>query len=83
MPTYEYICKACGHQLSEFQTFSEPPLVTCPHCNTDNLTRAMGTGSGLIFKGTGFYLTDYKKGTPGSGPGVKKETPPQKQGEKE
>ena len=73
MPTYEYVCKKCGHQLEELQPFSEPPLVHCPNCNTDNLARVMGTGSGLIFKGSGFYLTDYKKrgkekpkGTPAS-----------------
>jgi putative FmdB family regulatory protein len=61
MPTYEYQCKMCGHQLEEFQSISEEPLVHCPKCGTDNLVRVIGTGAGLIFKGTGFYLTDYKK----------------------
>jgi len=68
MPTYEYLCRACGHTLEEFQSITEPPLVTCPQCKTDNLARVMGSGAGLIFKGSGFYLTDYKKaaGTPGA-----------------
>lgn len=61
MPTYEYQCKACGHSLEEFHSITEPPLSRCPKCNTDNLVRIMGTGAGLIFRGTGFYLTDYKK----------------------
>ena len=61
MPTYEYQCKMCGHQMEEFQSMSEEPLKHCPECGTDNLVRVLGTGAGLIFKGTGFYLTDYKK----------------------
>ena len=63
MPTYQYQCKNCGHTLEELQTMSEPPLVHCPKCHTDNLVRVVGTGAGLIFKGSGFYLTDYKKGS--------------------
>jgi putative FmdB family regulatory protein len=62
MPTYQYQCKQCGHTLEELQSMTEPPLVTCPKCGTDNLAKVMGTGSGLIFKGSGFYLTDYRKG---------------------
>lgn len=74
MPTYEYQCKNCGYELQEFQSMKEPPLVHCPNCNTDSLVRAMGGGSGLIFKGSGFYLTDYKKGpSPGSGEKEKKQ----------
>jgi putative FmdB family regulatory protein len=61
MPTYEYQCKSCGHALEEFQSMSEEPLTRCPKCGTDSLIRIMGSGSGLIFKGTGFYLTDYRK----------------------
>ena len=61
MPTYEYQCKMCGHQMEEFQSMSEEPLKHCPECGTDNLVRVLGTGAGLIFKGTGFYLTDYRK----------------------
>jgi len=61
MPTYQYICKKCGHELEELQSFTEPPLVHCPNCKTDNLAKIVGGGGGLIFKGSGFYLTDYKK----------------------
>jgi putative FmdB family regulatory protein len=61
MPTYEYQCKNCGHVLEELQSFTEPPLVQCPQCKQNTLARILGGGSGLIFKGSGFYLTDYKK----------------------
>jgi putative FmdB family regulatory protein len=61
MPTYEYVCQNCGHELQELQSMNEPPLKHCPQCKTDRLTRVMGTGTSLIFKGSGFYLTDYKK----------------------
>lgn len=61
MPTYQYVCKNCGYELEEMQRISEPPLTHCPRCRTDSLARAAGPGSGLIFKGTGFYMTDYKK----------------------
>ena len=76
MPTYQYQCTSCGHRLEEFQSITEPPLSRCPECNTENLVRVIGAGAGLIFKGTGFYLTDYKKGSgpPPSGGGEKKET---------
>jgi len=61
MPTYPYQCKACGHELEEFQSINAPPLERCPKCGTENLVRVIGSGVGLIFKGTGFYLTDYRK----------------------
>jgi len=61
MPTYQYQCKNCGFELEELQSMKEPPLVHCPNCKTDSLARIMSSGSGLIFKGSGFYLTDYKK----------------------
>jgi putative FmdB family regulatory protein len=61
MPIYEYECSDCGHKLEELQTMSEPPLVKCPNCGKDTLKRLIGGGAGLIFKGSGFYLTDYKK----------------------
>jgi putative FmdB family regulatory protein len=62
MPTYQYQCRQCGYEMEEFQSITEASLVRCPRCETDNLMRILGTGSGLIFKGSGFYLTDYKKG---------------------
>lgn len=61
MPIYEYQCSSCGHTLEELQSMSEPPLVKCPDCGKDTLQRLIGGGAGLIFKGSGFYLTDYKK----------------------
>ena len=61
MPTYQYQCKKCGKELEEFQSITAPPLVRCPKCRTNNLVREIGAGSGLIFKGSGFYHTDYKK----------------------
>ncbi len=62
MPTYEYRCSECGHQFEEFQSIKADPLKTCPQCNTDALRRLIGAGAGLIFKGSGFYITDYKNG---------------------
>jgi putative FmdB family regulatory protein len=61
MPTYDYRCKDCGHQLEEFQSVTDAPLTTCPKCG-GNLQRLITGGSGLIFKGSGFYITDYKNG---------------------
>jgi putative FmdB family regulatory protein len=60
MPTYHYQCKACTHEFEEFQSMSEDPLVKCPKCGKKKLVRLI-SGAGLVFKGSGFYLTDYKK----------------------
>ena len=60
MPTYDYRCKNCGHRFEEFQSMKADPLVTCPNCNEPTLERLIGAGGGMIFKGSGFYLTDYK-----------------------
>ena len=59
MPTYVYRCKSCLHEFEEFQKFSDDPLVECPSCKQKTLVRII-SGSGLVFKGSGFYLTDYK-----------------------
>ncbi len=61
MPTYDYKCTICGHIFEEFQPMSAAPLVHCPQCGKDGLKRVFSTGAGMIFKGQGFYLTDYKK----------------------
>ncbi|MCX6949198.1 MAG: zinc ribbon domain-containing protein [Opitutae bacterium] len=61
MPTYEYICSKCGHEMEAFQSMNDQPLKLCPACKRRVLKRQIGGGAGLIFKGTGFYITDYKK----------------------
>lgn len=61
MPTYEYACTKCGHHFEQFQSMKDEPLKTCPKCKKRALKRLIGGGAGLIFKGTGFYITDYKK----------------------
>lgn len=61
MPTYAYECAACGHRFEEFQTMTAAPLKKCPQCAKSRLQRLIGAGAGVIFKGTGFYQTDYKK----------------------
>ena len=60
MPTYDYRCKACGHELELFQSMSERPKRKCPECGKLKLERLIGTGAGFIFKGGGFYETDYR-----------------------
>jgi putative FmdB family regulatory protein len=60
MPTYEYQCDACEHGFEEWQTFSEPPLTKCPKCGKKKLRRLFGTGAAVLFKGSGFYETDYR-----------------------
>src|SRR5215218_2659148 len=60
MPTYDYVCDACGHKFEEMQSFSAEVLKTCPACGKDALRRLFGTGAALLFKGGGFYETDYR-----------------------
>jgi putative FmdB family regulatory protein len=60
MPTYEYQCDACEHNFDEFQSFSDKPLKKCPKCGKPKLRRVFGTGAAVIFKGSGFYQTDYR-----------------------
>src|SRR5436309_16046962 len=60
MPTYEYVCDACNHEFEELQSFSDDPLTKCPKCKKKKLRRLFGTGAGIIFKGSGFYETDYR-----------------------
>ncbi|MCS7258180.1 MAG: zinc ribbon domain-containing protein [candidate division WOR-3 bacterium] len=60
MPTYEYQCTTCNYQFEEFQKITDKPLKKCPKCG-NNLKRLISPGAGFIFKGTGFYITDYKR----------------------
>jgi len=60
MPTYDYVCDACGHALELFQSMSEAPKKKCPKCGKSKLARRIGAGAGFLFKGSGFYLTDYR-----------------------
>jgi putative FmdB family regulatory protein len=60
MPTYEYACEACKHEFEEFQSITAAPLKKCPKCGKPRLKRLIGTGGGVIFKGSGFYQTDYR-----------------------
>lgn len=60
MPTYDYRCKACEHAFEHFQAISEPLLRKCPACGKPKLERLIGAGAGLLFKGSGFYITDYR-----------------------
>src|SRR5688572_30417643 len=60
MPTYDYVCNACGHALEIFQSMSESPKRKCPACGKSKLERRIGAGAGFLFKGSGFYLTDYR-----------------------
>jgi putative FmdB family regulatory protein len=60
MPTYEYACQKCGYEFEQFQSMNDAPLKKCPKCKKAGLKRLVGGGAGLIFKGSGFYITDYK-----------------------
>lgn len=60
MPTYEYICRACGHEFEEFQSIKADPIAVCPKCRKRKVERKIGTGGAVIFKGGGFYETDYR-----------------------
>ena len=60
MPTYEYVCRACGHEFEEFQSIKADPIAVCPKCRKRKVERKIGTGGAVIFKGSGFYETDYR-----------------------
>lgn len=60
MPTYDYLCDNCGHEFEQFQSITANPLRKCPDCKKMKLNRLIGTGGGIIFKGSGFYETDYR-----------------------
>jgi len=72
MPTYEYECRKCKHRFEKFQSMNDAPLKKCPDCGGE-LRRLIGRGSGIIFKGPGFYATDHRK--PDKNAGSKGEKP--------
>jgi putative FmdB family regulatory protein len=60
MPTYQYQCSACKHAFEELQSMKDDALTKCPKCKKKKLNRLLGTGAGLLFKGSGFFITDYR-----------------------
>jgi putative FmdB family regulatory protein len=60
MPTYDYVCDACQHEFELFQSITEPVKRKCPECGKNKLRRLIGTGAAIMFKGSGFYKTDYR-----------------------
>jgi putative FmdB family regulatory protein len=60
LPTYEYECTACGHEFESFHSIKAPPIKKCPKCGKMKVKRLIGLGAGLLFKGSGFYITDYR-----------------------
>ena len=60
MPTYEYVCDSCEHAFELFQSITAPAVRKCPECGERKVRRLIGPGAGLIFKGSGFYITDYR-----------------------
>ena len=61
MPTYDYACKKCGFRFEEFQSIAAAPIEVCPQCQEEAVERILSGGAGLIFKGSGFYITDYAR----------------------
>ena len=83
MPTYSYVCDACEHGFEEFHSMSQDALKKCPNCGKLKWRRLIGGGAGLIFKGSGFYITDYKnKSGNGESPEKKKSTTEKKSSSK-
>ncbi len=60
MPTYDYVCDGCGHAFELFQSMTDSPKKTCPECKKKKLRRLIGAGGAIVFKGSGFYQTDYR-----------------------
>jgi putative FmdB family regulatory protein len=85
MPTYDYACAACGHRFERFESIHDDAAKACPKCGKKKARRRLGTGAGLIFKGSGFYTTDYKKSSSGEaakeGESKKSESKPEKKKE--
>jgi len=81
VPTYDYVCGACGHELEIFQSMSEAPKRKCPECGSLKLQRQIGMGAGVLFKGSGFYETDYRSDSYAKGAKAEKEAKSEKKSE--
>ena len=82
MPTYAYACEKCGHEFDTFQSITAKPLRKCPACGKAALKRLIGAGAGIIFKGSGFYATDYRAGSYQKAAQKENGAPKEKTGEK-
>jgi putative FmdB family regulatory protein len=76
MPTYEYHCDGCAHHFDEFQSIKDKPLKKCPECGKPKLRRIFGAGAAILFKGSGFYQTDYRSESYKSAAKADQETTP-------
>lgn len=74
MPTYDYVCDACGHEFDLFQPITAEPERRCPECKRLKLRRLFGTGAAIVFKGSGFYQTDYRSESYKKGAAAEKES---------
>ena len=72
MPTYEYECRSCGAEFEQFQSMSDAPLTVCPSCG-QSIRRKINGGTGIIFKGSGFYVNDSRKSSEAKGPSPRSE----------
>lgn len=72
MPTYDYECQQCGHRFEVFESIGAPNRRDCGRCRRGTATRMIGAGAGLLFRGSGFYVTDYKSGGSGATAGKSK-----------
>lgn len=82
MPTYDYECDACGHSFELFQSISEEHKKKCPKCKKNKLRRLFGTGGAIVFKGSGFYQTDYRSDSYKKGAEAAKQEKSDSKGEK-
>ncbi len=82
MPTYDYLCSNCGHKFENFQPITARPLRKCPKCSKMRLQRLIGAGAGIIFKGSGFYQTDYRSESYKQGQKAEKPKTPEKKDKK-
>lgn len=76
MPTYDYECDACGHKFENFQSMKDDALTKCPECKKKKLRRLFGAGAAVVFKGSGFYQTDYRSESYKKGEAADKPAPP-------